>query len=105
MRYAVVLRPKAEEDLEAIWAHIAQAAPINADRFLDKLAAAIDGLKNFPNRCGIAPESEAFGFVIRQRIVGRYRILFTVDGRYVRILRVRSAFQAFLSPEDDELIT
>ncbi len=103
-RFTVWVRPKAAEDLDAIWLYIAHDAPANAERFLGKLTDAIDGLQHFPERYAVARESEAFAFTIRQRVVGRYRILFMVEGSRVRVLRVRSSFQAFLSPTDDPLV-
>lgn len=102
-KYAIVVRPKAEEDLVAIWAYIARDAAVNADRFLNRLVMAIEDLRRFPEACPVARESKAFGFVIRQRLVGRYRVLFTVHGNKVRVLRVRSTSQEFLSPNDDPL--
>ena len=44
--------------------------------------------KAFP----VAPEDEEFPEEIRQMIVGRYHILFTIKGRKVHVLYVRGAF-------------
>ena len=40
----------------------------------------------------LAPESEFSECEIRQLIVGRYRILFEIDGDVVNILHIRGAF-------------
>lgn len=103
-QFTITVRPKAAEDLEAIWDYVARDTPIHADSLLDRLDAAMESLQSMPRRCAVARESEAFGFDIRQRLVGHYRILFTIEGRKVRVLRVRSSWQAFLSPQDDPLI-
>jgi hypothetical protein len=45
-----------------------------------------------PKAFPVAPEDEEFPEEIRQMIVGRYRILFTIKGRKVHVLHVRGAF-------------
>jgi plasmid stabilization system protein ParE len=49
-------------------------------------------LKRFPLSQPLAPESEDFPVEIRQMIIGRYRILFIVDGNTVLVLHIRGAF-------------
>jgi plasmid stabilization system protein ParE len=44
--------------------------------------------KGFP----LAAENELFSEEIRQMIIGRYRVLFTIKGRNVHVLHVRGAF-------------
>ncbi len=44
--------------------------------------------KGFP----LAPENEEFSEEIRQMVVGRYRVLFTIKGRNVHVLHVRGAY-------------
>lgn len=44
--------------------------------------------KGFP----IAPENDEFAEEIRQMIVGRYRILYTIRKRKVHVLHVRGAY-------------
>ena len=39
-----------------------------------------------PERCSEAPESQYFTYVIRQLVIGDYRVLFRVVGDTVRIL-------------------
>ena len=53
--------------------------------------ACLTGLASLPERCPIAPESTEFDEMIRQMIVGRYRILFAIRGKKVHILHVRGA--------------
>lgn len=40
----------------------------------------------------LAPESDEFDEEIRQMIVGRYRVLFTIRGKRVHVLHVRGAY-------------
>jgi plasmid stabilization system protein ParE len=54
--------------------------------------------KGFP----LAPEDDEFSEEIRQMVVGRYRVLFTVKGRKVHVLHVRGAYVGAIDqPEDD----
>jgi plasmid stabilization system protein ParE len=54
--------------------------------------------KGFP----LAPEDDEFSEQIRQTVVGRYRLLFTVKGRKVHVLHVRGAYvEAIDQPEGD----
>jgi hypothetical protein len=38
------------------------------------------------------PENEEFAPEIRQMVIGRYRILFTIKGRKVHVLHVRGSY-------------
>jgi plasmid stabilization system protein ParE len=57
-------------------------------------------LANFPERCGLAPESEHFDEEIRQLPYGKrpnvYRILFVIRGDTVHVLHVRHGSRRFL---------
>lgn len=44
--------------------------------------------KGFP----LAPEDDEFSEEIRQMVVGRYRVLFTIKGSEVHVLHVRGAY-------------
>jgi plasmid stabilization system protein ParE len=55
-----------------------------------------------PKGCPLAPENEEFSEEIRQMIVGRYRVLFTVKGRTVHVLHVRGAYVGTPHQSDDE---
>src|SRR3954447_2901628 len=54
-----------------------------------------------PARCALAPENASVPFEMRQLLYGstrhRYRILFTIDGGTVYILRIRRPRQRHLS--------
>src|SRR5712691_5795511 len=45
-----------------------------------------------PKAFPLAPEDDEFLEEIRQMIVGRYRVLFTIKGRKVHVLHVRGAY-------------
>ena len=49
-------------------------------------------LTHFPLSQPIAPESEDVSGEIRHMIFGRYRILFEIVGKTVRVLHLRGAF-------------
>ncbi len=64
-----------------------------AERWLASIEARInERLSVMPNAFSLAPETVEFEHVIRQMFFGRYRVLFKVDGRQVRVLRVRGPF-------------
>ncbi len=46
----------------------------------------------FPAASPLAPENNAFREEIRQLIVGRYRVLFTIRGSKVHVLHVRGGY-------------
>ncbi|AGB45776.1 plasmid stabilization system protein [Mesorhizobium australicum WSM2073] len=76
---------RAEEDLVAIWLHIAGNNEAAADRLLDRLAARWRQLSTYPfsgaPRDDIAPG-------IRHLIVGEYLTLYRVGGDAIEVLRV-----------------
>jgi plasmid stabilization system protein ParE len=49
-------------------------------------------LTTFPLGCALAPENEELDMEVRQLILGRYRILFSVDADVVRILYIRGPY-------------
>ncbi|MGB9180337.1 MAG: type II toxin-antitoxin system RelE/ParE family toxin [Pyrinomonadaceae bacterium] len=71
-------------------------------RWYEGLMKAFRSLERNPLRCPLAPESVFFEEEIRQLIYGKYRILFTVAGETVFVLRVRHSAQEYLRPEEDK---
>ncbi|MDT5122548.1 MAG: hypothetical protein QOC96_2030 [Acidobacteriota bacterium] len=71
-------------------------------RWYEGLLKAFRSLEKNPLRCPLAPESAFFEEEIRQLIYGKYRILFTVEGETVFVLRVRHGARQYLKPEEDE---
>ncbi len=71
-------------------------------RWYEGLMKAFRSLERNPLRCPLAPERIFFEEEIRQLIYGKYRILFTVEGETVFVLRVRHSAREYLMPEDEE---
>ena len=61
--------------------------------------AVLDQLGAVPKAFPLAPESGEFSEEIRQMIVGRYRVLFTIKGREVHVLHVRGAYVGTREPQ------
>ena len=49
-------------------------------------------LSHFPKGCPLAPDRDLDADDVRHLIVGRYRVLFEIEGNTVRVLRVRGAY-------------
>ncbi len=64
--------------------------------------AAIKRLGVIPKAFPIAPEDDEFSEEIRQMVVGRYRVLFTIKGRKVHVLHVRGAFVGAIDQLEDD---
>lgn len=101
MKYKVIVQPDAERDIEEAYAWLAEQSPGAAERWLEALITLVDSLETFPERCALAPESEAFDVEIRQLLHGVYRILFTVAGKKVHVLHVRHGARRSLTPDDE----
>ncbi len=70
-----------------------------AQRWVRQLRTAVfQQLRIVPKAFPLAPESEEFSEEIRQMIVGRYRVLFTIQGRNVHVLHVRGAYVGTREP-------
>lgn len=68
-----------------------------ADRWLWMCSESITSLRTMPARCPISIESAAFDVEVRELLFGKkrnvYRILFSIEGSRVSVLRVRSTRQ------------
>jgi plasmid stabilization system protein ParE len=51
-----------------------------------------DTLSIFPLSHPIAPDSEEYEIEVRQMVIGRYRILYTFDGKRVTILHLTGPY-------------
>jgi hypothetical protein len=64
----------------------------------------VENLETNPERYPLVHEAADLGVELRQLLYGRrphfYRVLFTIDGQTVNVLRVRHAAQDYLSPGD-----
>jgi len=62
-------------------------------RWVRQLRTAVSQqLSVVPRGFPAAPEDDEFSEEIRQMVVGRYRVLFTIKGRKVHVLHVRGAY-------------
>lgn len=94
-RYAVFIDPDAEaEILESYEWGVAYWGPELAERWVRSLYAKIfDLLAISPKGCVVAPDIDIEGRTIRQMLVGRYRVLFEIQGKNVFVLHVRGPFR------------
>lgn len=105
MTYRVKALRKAEGDVRSIVAYVRKRSSRGAVSWLDAYRAAREHLAEFADGCGEAEENHQFEFDVRQHLFktrrGRvYRMLFTMIGDEVRILRVRGSGQAPVDPGD-----
>ncbi|MBY0311369.1 MAG: type II toxin-antitoxin system RelE/ParE family toxin [Phycisphaerales bacterium] len=93
VRFRVTVFSQATEDLQAISEYIAIASPLNARRMRQRLADAIDALEFMPAIHPVAPEKDPKRRLLRNALVGPYRIVFAVVGREVRVYTIRHTAQ------------
>jgi plasmid stabilization system protein ParE len=93
----VIITGPAKRDIQAAhdwWTENRSAE--QADRWYVGIHASIQTLRNTPERCSMAAESDLLTPGVRQLLFGlgrqaTHRILFTIDGSTVVVLRVRHA--------------
>lgn len=104
MTYAVLVQRLALQDLESAYQRAARNAPATADRWLERFRRALRTLQHNPQRCPLAREDRKVDLEIREFLFGRrphvFRVLFTIDGDTVRILRIRRAQRRPLTRRD-----
>jgi plasmid stabilization system protein ParE len=109
MAYKVRLTARAEEDANAAFEGIRDAAPDSAARWLRGLFAAIMSLESMPARCPVIPEADELGRSVRHLLYGKrtsvYRIIFDIqemseEGPRVRVLRIWHGARAPIAAED-----
>lgn len=88
MKFTVKVAKRALTDLEEIRAYIESESPKQALLYAAELRDRIVSLSHMPRRCPVAPEGSARGMELRHLIHGSYRILFTIDGARVHVVRV-----------------
>jgi plasmid stabilization system protein ParE len=101
-RYTISITEPAQSDIARSYAWgVREWGSARAKTWARELRAAIRGLAELPERHPLAPESDEFDFDIRQLIVGRYRILYTITDKRVSVLHVRGAFTTSVSEESE----
>ncbi len=101
-RYVVLLTEGAEQDVEALYDHIAEFDSVaNANHVLDRLMEVVDGLAQFPERGSYPQELVALGIKdYRQTAFKPYRVIYRVLGNRVVIYLIvdgRRDMQAVLA--------
>jgi plasmid stabilization system protein ParE len=103
MSYEVEVTDRALKGIQEIVHYIAvdQAAPLNAQGWLEGLWDAIDSLQHFPRRCARAEEDRFRPFELRKLVHESLLILFTIDDekQTVFVLGVRHGMR-LPRPED-----
>jgi plasmid stabilization system protein ParE len=103
-RYVVIFEDSAKLDVRAsyewglrVWGK--REASIWARQLRE---AVLNKLGIVPKAFPLAPEDDEFSVEIRQMVIDRYRVLFTIKGRAVHVLHVRGAYErALLQVEAD----
>ena len=96
--------PRAERDIDEVVVAIQRKAPVTAARWHARMTAAIGRLEFMPTRFGLIEEAEDIGHELREYIFGRrrgaYRVIYTLTGQTVYILRVLNAARGRLTLDD-----
>ena len=104
MAHTLNISARAMADIRAAVAWLRQRNAAAAARLHAGILAAVRSLATNPERCPLADEAADLGVDLRELLYGRrrnvYRILFTVEGQAVNVLRVRHAAQDRLGPGD-----
>jgi len=104
--HRVIITGPAKRDIQGAydwWAENRSAE--QAERWYIGIYDAIQSLRNMPERCSPATETDLLAQGIRQLLFGlgrraTHRIVFTIDGNTVVVLRVRHTSQDALSLND-----
>lgn len=105
MIHTLNIRPRANADIDGVFVRITRTvSPASAARWYTGVIRKIRTLARHPERGPLADEAAALGFDMRVMLYGRgrqiYRILYTIDGTTVNVLRVRHAAQDWLTADD-----
>ena len=89
-RYRVKITGKALDDMEAIHDYIASdlQSPDTAMKQYDRIAAAIESLAAFPERCKLFDSEPECSYGMRQLLVDNYSAVYMVGDAEVTVLRV-----------------
>ena len=103
-RYAVVFEESAQADVRESYEWGRRAwGKHEVQQWVRQLRTAVSQqLAIVPRGFPLAPEDEEFSEEIRQMVVGRYRVLFTIKGRKVHVLHVRGTYVGSLEQSEDD---
>jgi len=106
LKYEVLIMPSAEAELEKAYLWLYERNPEAAVVWFNGALESFLTLEIFPERCPLAPESNAFDHAIRQLLYGKrqhaYRILFDISAETVRILHIRHGAREHLNPGEED---
>ena len=105
MTRRLIILPKAEQDVQAIFDYIRERSSDGADRWFRAFLDAATKVLSFPEAYSLAPEDEIVQreirqFLFRTRSGNVYRGLFIVVSAEVIVLRVRSPGHPPLSQDE-----
>jgi plasmid stabilization system protein ParE len=105
MKFVVSTLRRAEGDIIRIHAWISERSEDGANRWYEAARQAIASLGQEGDQHGLAPDCEETEIEVRQKLFktrrGRlYRLLYTIVGNEVRVLRVRGPGQDVITVDD-----
>ncbi len=105
MRFRVRILRRASADILNITGYIHERSPQGAAAWMNASERAKDRLTTNADTCSEADENHRFDIDVKQLLLRTrrghvYRLVFTVVGDEVRVLRVRGSGQAPLKPSD-----
>ena len=105
MKHEVLLLRKAATDFDTIVGFLQPHSPASAARWCEAFEKALAHLEKNPQQFALAPENDEFPFTIRQISFktkrGRtYRVVYTIVGHQVRVLRVLGPAHDLLKEDD-----
>lgn len=103
--YRIVVLEPASRDVQEQYDYIRQRSPTGAESWYEAYLNALESLRSDPLGPSVAPEDEHVEEIIRQvffrtRRGHPYRIVYTVIGDEVRVLRLRGFGQDLMGPEE-----
>jgi plasmid stabilization system protein ParE len=105
--FDVVLSDLAKSDLrENVKWWSEHRSPEEAERWYNAILNKIYSLEHMPNRCPMAPETDALKLEIRHLLFGlasrlTHRVLFEIDGKTINVFRVLHTSQTVIRDADD----
>lgn len=118
MAYRVEFRPRAEHDLETVFRHLIQEAPLRGPQWVNGLEDAIHSLRKMPERHPVVRQFSRPAVAVRQLLYGRYphvyKVYYTIESHSLdsphtlrctprseasRTLRVRAEVRAWKEDE------
>ena len=101
MKFDVIITPSAKADIFETNTWLLENYTDMSEKWLWRLSQCVTSLSKMPERCPVSDESSAFDVEVRQLLCGDkrnvYRILFSIRGSKVFVLRVRATRQKRLA--------